>query len=153
MSSPSPWGAVLACCLLAPVVALASDSMNVEGPGCDDPVGHLVCEAEHVQDADPRRASVLLGEALDKQENMFLGRVELYSRFAKLPTLNLPVLRFLKSRNLDQDRGSFALSSQIWQGNVENVRQLLELGADPNEHRGNQNEALSSAREALRKHP
>jgi hypothetical protein len=63
------------------------------------------------------------------------------------------VLRFLKARQLDQDPAGFAIRSQIQRGNVDNVRQLLELGADPNERDGNQNAALYSARRALKQHP
>jgi hypothetical protein len=147
-------GIVLALCLGSGAESAAETPVPSAGPGCDDAIGALVCDAARLQAADPKRASALLGQALDKEEpGYFAGLNQLYSRFAEQPTLNLEVLRFLRAQNLDLDSEGRALDRQIGRGSVENVRQLLELGANPNERHGSQHAALASAREALADHP
>jgi hypothetical protein len=62
-------------------------------------------------------------------------------------------MRFLKAHGLARDFNGYAIQSQIEDGRTDNVRQLLEMGVDPNERHGGQHAAFGAAREALADHP
>jgi hypothetical protein len=113
----------------------------------------LVCEAARLEQIDPATSTALLAEALDKdmEDAHYRYRPELYHAFASQAVLNEPAMQFLRRRHLDDDRTGYAMEAQIWNGRVDNVRRLLELGANPNEYHGGQHSALGESFQLLRR--
>lgn len=109
----------------------------------------LVCEAARLALADPVAADALLGEAIDEGSYNYNHTPDLYRDFASQDALNLPAMRYLIARQLDGDENGYAMERQISRGNIDNVRTLLELGADPNERHGIQHAAFGEIADQL----
>jgi hypothetical protein len=89
-------------------------------------------------------------EAIDRTQEVFPRRLGLYDYFASADHIDPAMLAFLKKHQLDEDTNGYALARQISHGNIDNVRMLLELGADPNERHGIQHAALDAVQLSLR---
>ena len=88
--------------------------------------------------SDPTAARMLLGEAIDNsiEPTIYHHSVDFYDNFASKPELNLDVLRMLIALGIDDRSRGGALMTQIERGRLDNVRTLLEMGADPNSSAG-----------------